>query len=616
MKLLLPIITTLVTFSVSAVNIGYNISLNQYKQTSHLNNSISLAMHLSSRIRMNANASFSAQRSEDLHRFLDGRYGSATVSYSPANNIELGINLDRTISIEERYGEIQSDHLTNTTSGQIQFSPYNWLSFDISLGAHFVDYINPSGDTTVTGHDQGGVRNADINLNKTLFDNLSSSLQFSEHRTLGEENDSGKDGLNCRLNYSFPKIFNGGSINVSAGASRMFTTYKDSLNSHRQQNWNYDMSIVVPTPFEFLAIEVSSGWDYNKRYWEYIDPVPAHSPLDNSPEDQGDVRDRKDQGRNISASLRYQIIDDLLLNMSISRGINRNDRKRTGIGLDTLFNVYDISDNRKFHATLQYSPGESRITFERLIQLYCYDSFGTWEDKWGNIYSDESDRDELREVLALSVQVPISESMTLEGDIQGQNTETIYLKAAQSGNSKVSSTYSISPGFNYSPGGNWTLRESVRFSADYTTFRFPDYSSSGSNLLFRRVESQFSFQRISQDSTTLGFSHRFHFQDQGSYENSLFFRSEESYSSTITLNLGFHTGNAVGITPSYSWEYSRRNYIASSSPSVIEHMHHVGLRTRMNLLDGSLTMQIRRTFYSRDDRESYWHATVGMNYQF
>ncbi len=614
MRRFFAVLILLAVCSVSAVNIGYNISLNQYKQTSHLNNSISLAMQLSSRIRMNANASFSAQRSEDLHRFLDGRNGSAALSYSPADNIELGINLNRTISIEERYGEVQSDHLNNSTSGQIRFSPYDWLSLDISLGAHFVDYMNPSGDSTITGHDQGGIRNADISLNKTLFDGLNSSLQFSEHRTLGEENDSGKDALNCRLNYSFPRMFNGGSINISAGASRMFTTYKDSSNSHRQQSWNYDMSVVVPTPLEFLAIEISTGWDYNKRYWEYVinDPTqiqPVESPAE-------DVRDRKNQGRDISASLRYQILDDLLLNISISRGINRNDRKRSGTGLDTLFNVYDISDNRKFHATLQYFPNDVRITFERVIQLYCYDSYGTWKDTYGTTYSDESDRDELREVLALSIQIPISGTMTLEGDIQGQNTETIYLKAAQSGNSKESSTYSVSPGFRFTPGGDWTLSESVRFSADYTTFLFPDYSSSGSNLLFRKVESQMAFQRISQDSTTLGVSHRFHFQDQGSYENSIFYRSEESFNSTLTLNMGFHTGNAVGITPSYSWEYSRRNYIASSSPSVIEHMHHVGLRTRMNLSEGFLTMQIRRTFYSRDNRESYWYATVGLNYQF
>jgi hypothetical protein len=204
----------------------------------------------------------------------------------------------------------------------------------------------------------------------------------------------------------------------------------------------------------------------------------------------------------------------------------------------------------------------------------------------------------------------------MEATIQGQRRETIYLKSEQSGNSKRSSTYSLEPGIRYDAGGNWTLRESVKISADYTTFLFPEMSTSGSDLLFRRIVTNSSFQRISQDSTTFGISHTFRFQDQGSYINSVFLRSEEVIGNTIRFDLGFHVSSTIGLTPSYAWEYQRRNYLAQSIPSRIEHIHHVGLRTRMNLQNGSLNLNLTRSFYSRDDEQSYWKASVGLDYQF
>lgn len=593
---------------VNAVSVGYDIALEQFKESSKLINSISLVHNLTSRITMNANASFSAQRNLDLHRFLENRNGSASVTFRPTSKLEFAINLSRRISTEERYGLVIRDQLNNTTSGQIRYYPTPWLSIDMRLGAHFVNFMNPSGDTTLTGHDQGGVSNVDISLSKTIFSSLNSNLSFGEQRTYGHQTDTGRDKLTARLSYGFPQLFNGGSLSAQAGASRQYTAYHDSAQCLWQNDWYSDLTFVIPTPFEFLSMELTTGWDYMDRYWQEDDP--------DSSSFEGDVRDRLQRRRVISSSFRYQIIDNLQLNMNLSRSVNRNDRKRTATGVSTLFNIYDISDDRAFTSSLQYTPGDSRITFERLIQLYRFDTFGVWSDVWGNPHRDNNDRDELREVLSLSAEVPLSSKVTLDASIQGQNRKTVYLMAEQSANSKISSTYSFNPGFRYFPGGNWTLQESIRISADYTTFLFPEIGTSGSDLLFRRLISTTSFQRVSEDSTTLGISNTFRFQDQGSFENSVFSRSEEVINNTVTLNMGFHVSDEIGLTPNYAWEYSQRNYVASGNPSLIEHMHHVGLRTRMNLDNGILSLRVTRTFYSRDDRPSYWKADVGLNYQF
>ncbi len=590
-----------------AISVGYDISLEQFKDTRTLVNSISLVHQLTSRITMNASASFSAKKILDIQSFTEGRVGSASVTFRPRSGLEFGINLSRNISTKESYGSIIKDELNNTTSGQIRYSPTSWLSIDMKLGAHFVDYLKPSGDSTITGHDQGGVSDIDISLSRNIFSTLNANISFGEQRTLGRQMDKGSDQLTARLSYGFPGVFNGGNLTAQAGASRLFSTNHDSAQTLWQDDWYSDLTFVVPTPFEYLSMEITTGWDYMDRFWEEDDPDTTSS--------EGDVRDRLDRRRNISSSLRYQIIDDLSLTMSLSRSINRNDRKRTVTGVPTIFDVYDIRDDKVFSSNLQYTPGDSRITFESLIQLYRYDTFGEWTDFPGNEHRDNNDRDELREVLSLSAEIPLSSRVTLDASIQGQSRKTVYLMAEQSANSKISSTYNISPGFRYFPGGNWTLQETIKISADYTTFLFPEVNSDGSDLLFRRLLSTTSFQRVSEDSTTLGVSNTFSFRDQGSFDNSVFSRSEEIISNIITLNMGFHIGGKIGLTPNYSWEYSQRNFIATGNPSLIEHMHHVGLRTRMNLINGILSLRVTRTLYS-DGRPSYWKADVGLNYQF
>jgi hypothetical protein len=593
--------------SLKAFTIGYDISLDSFKDKSTLSNNLSLYQQLTPRISLNANASFSAEKNLDLNRFLDGRVGNASLTFTPVTGIELGVNLTRSLSSEEKDGILVRDQLNNTTSGQIRYTPSSWMSVSIGLGAHFIDYMNPSGDSTITGHDQGGVRNVDISMNRTLFQGMSGSITFGEHRTLGYQKDTGNDNLSLRISYDFPSLYQGGSLDAQVRATQLFTTYNDSNRTQRQDNWSSDLSLVVPTPFDRFSMEISTGWRYSDRYAVYSEPDTTST---------GDVLDRLERDRYISSSVRYSILENLKLNLNLSRDMIQIDQKRTATGVSTLFDTYYIDDDRLFTASLDYTPGRSRISFYRTIQLLKRDTYGTWTDVWGFVHRDNFDYDQLREVLALSTEIPLSERITFNATIQGQNRETIYIMSEQSGNSKRSSTYSFEPGFRLDAGSNWTLQESVQISADYTTFLFPECATAGSDLLFRRINTSSSFQRVSQDSTTLGLSHSFRFQDQGSIENSVFKRSEEVIGNTIQVNLGFHVGGNIGLTPNYAWEYQKRNYLAQSIPSRVEHIHHVGLRTRMNLSDGILSLNVTRSFYSRDDRQSYWRANVSFNYQF
>jgi hypothetical protein len=594
----------LVCSAASAYDISYNMSLDQYKETRKLFNSFSFSQALSRSVSLNVETSFSADRSDDLSRFLDNRSGRAWISWQPIDRIELSSSFTRAIQNEDRFGRLVFNQLDNTATGDIRYVPAGWLSLSMSLGSHYLEYENVSGDSTISGDDQGGVRSASVSFNREILERLSSSLTFGENRTLGRQTDTGRDDLTARLSYSFPEGYDGGSLTAEAGAARMFTTYHDSSFSHREQNWRHSVTFTLPGILESVAMQVGTSWIYDNRYWE-------------NPEDtlgMGDPRDRLQRSRSLTGALRWDLMDQLSAEVSLDRYVDRNDRKRTSPGIDSLFDVYDVANDGVFEAVLTYTPGESRIVFQRGIELYSFDTEGTWIDGQGTEYEDNSDRDEVREVLTVDLETPLNPRLILLANVQGQRLETVYLKAEQSGNSKTTSTYAFTPGYEYDIGGDWSVRHTVRLSADYTTFRFPESSVSGSNLLFRRVDSQMTFQKLTSDSTALGISHRLRLADQGSYEGSLYGKAEKSLNNTITLNTGFHVGG-VGITPSYSYEYSRRDNLSGFAPAVVEHLHHVGLRTRMDIGEGMLSLQITRTFYA-DERPSYWQANVGFNYLF
>lgn len=602
-RLLLPAAAAALAAHATAYDLTYSLALDQYKNTRKLTNTLFLTQQLSGELSTNVSTTFSADRSDDLDRFLDNRSGRAWVSWTPSRSVEIATSLARTIQIEERFGMTILDQVDNTATGEVRFHPVQWVSTEVELGSHYLDFENVSGDSTVSGHDEGGVRNASVSLSRNVFGRLGTSLSLEERRTLGRQFDMGSDDLLLRMTYSFPEGYEGGAIEAQAGAARMFTSYADSQYSHREQDWNHSLTITAPTLMENLSLQVSTDWSWNNRYWE--------NPADTT--GTGDPRDRLERTRGISGRLLWSMMEDLGLEFTLTRSFDRNDRKRTSPGVPEVFEVYDVSDNRLFSARVSYTPGGSRITFDRSIQLYRFDTEGTWEDQFGFVYEDDSDRDEQRQLLSLSAEIPFTARLVVLGQVQGQRIETVYLRAEQSGNSKTSSTYSFSPGFRYDFGGGWEMRHEVRLSADYTTFRFPGSSFSGNDLLFRRLDSQMSLGRISADSTSLGISHRLRLQDQGTLDDQVYGPYEQSANSLLTFDTGFHIGDGIGVTPSYSYEYSIRDFLGSSSPSLTEHLHHAGLRTRMDVGRGQLALQITRTFHA-DGRPSYWKASVGFDY--
>lgn len=586
----------------AAYDIGYNMELSQFKETSRLSNSFSFYQAVSRNVSLNVDASFSANRSIDLDRFVDGRSGNAGLRWTPVDRIELASTVTRIVQIEERFGDTILDKVDNTATGQVRYTPAGWASVQIGLGYHFMDSDESSGDSTITRHDDGGVRNFNISVQKPVFSRLASSISFSENRIMGDERENGNDDLAARMNYSLPGFFEGGAMSVEIGAARLFSTYTDSGYSQRQQDWSHSVSFTVPPFSEAVSMQVSTGWSWSKRYWEDEDQPGIEDP-----------RDRLERSRDISGVLGWEMNDDLTLDLGLSRSVDRSDKKRTGFTGDELYDIYDLTDDRMLNATLTYSPGGSSVIFQRTIQLRRYDTRGTWPG-FGGLDEDNSDRDELREVLSVKAEIPVSSRLTLLGNVSGQNSETVYLESEYSANSRNSATYTVAPGYRYDLGADWDISHILEISADYTTYRFSGLST-GNDLLFRRMQSTFQFQRLSTDSTTLGLRYVLRFQDQGSFEDALFSRSEESMNSTLTINSGFHLGRTIGITPSYSYEYSKRKYLASMIDPQEDNLHHAGLRTRMSLGEGLLSLNLTRTFYT-DERPSYWNASVGFNYLF
>lgn len=590
-----------------AFNINYNISHSQFKESSDLTNSLNLVQQITDRITLNANTSFNASHSKDISRFSDSRRGNFLLSYRILDNFDLATNLSRTILLEERYGEISRDELMNTATGDIRYIPTDWLNIQMSFGKHFVEWKTASGDSMITGDDSGAVRNVSIDVNHALGSYINTSVNFLENHNYGRQTDNNRDDITGRFNYSFPGIFSGGDLSVLVGAGRQQVVYHDSSYSNNEHSYDHSITVTCPSLFPTLAMEIGTGWNWTKRFWE-------HEELG----ELDDVRNRLEQARNLTGRAYWDVLENVTLEFSFSRRFNKTDKKHVGTGtLEDLFDIWEESDNSSLIATLTYETGESRISFTRVIELNKYDTYGFWINTYplySDTLEDNTDRDELRETTSLTLELPVNNKLTLNGVMQAQRRETIYLQSEYSANNKISSTYSISPGFSYELGNDWKIEETLKFSADYTTFSFPEFAS-GNNLLFRRVTSSFSFRRVASDSTQFGITHSLRYQDQGSYEDNVFMRSEENLNNRITVYSGFHLRNNMGITPSYSYEYDRRQFLGGTIPVSEEHLHHLGISTRMKLGSGDLSLNARRTFYT-DNRPSYWNATASFGYLF
>ena len=583
----------------SAFDFSYTLNMDQIKETSKLTNSFSVAEVVSPTVNINGNGTFSAERTEGLDRFTDYRSGTGILSWKPINGVEMSTTFLQSISLEDRYSERVRDDRTSSASGSLRYSRGNWLNTSVSVGLQNTDYVRTSGDTLTSGNNDGNFYRVGATVTKTLFSGINTSLGFNESRSYGNETENFSDGLNARMNYYFPESFRGGSLSAQITAAQNTINYIDSLQTRVGESWGHSESAELPEIIPGVFINFSTGWTDDNDHYKYTDP---DSTID-------DPRNNDRFGRYLGSNLVWEAAENIELDFSLDRTYNNQENTTRIYGTTDYYQLNEFTDDKLLNITLSYTPGDSRITFQRLVELYSYDT--EVENADTLMYTNDYDRDEYRELISISASIPMSERFTLTCSMNGQERSLYYLMSSQSANSKRTSTYAFNPGYRYDLGNDWKLSQSMKITATYTNYLFPEQSGI-SDRLFRRLDESFTLSRTSTDSTTLGISHNFIFNDQGNIEDGLFLRTEETLNNTITLDVGFHVSSSVGITPTYSYQYYARNRMAYGLKTV-DHIHHVGIRSAIDAMGGTLNTNITRSFYSDDDRDSYWNANVGFN---
>lgn len=579
---------------------NYNLGLEQGRVETTLTNSLTFSQELSRHLSLNGATTFQGLRNWGQGRFSDSRSGRGWLSWRPRGGMELSTSFTRSIVVDKTKGVFTQDRVADNSIGSLRYAPSDWLSMTMQAGLHTEDTWNATHDTLSVN--DGTLYDMSATVNRRLFRVISTNLSVTEARAFGNVSDNGRDNISARVGYNFPDSWNGGSFNAEIGANRNFLKHYDDAYRKRGDEWNHSESLVLPELIPGIFMEMSGQWTYDTTLYTGLDPDSTQ---------EGDPRDKLNNGRRIGCTLVWEMMDDLDLDISVSRALEDEDYKVQITGVENLFDVSRKTDDRLLSFRLVYTPGSSNVTFHRVVNLYRKDTEGIWEDSFGNTYQDDTDSDELRELLGITARIPVNEWFTLKGEMQGQRRETIFLMAAMSGQSSRSSTYSVRPGYECNVGRGWKVDHAVKLSADYTTYFFPEYATGG-NRLSRRLDSFFTFDRVSSDSTVLGISHNFSFRDQGRYQNRLFSRTYETVNSRLTLNMGFHVSSRVGITPNYGWEYVWSNRLDQGLVAD-EHIHHVGIRSVITILGGVLSTNITRTFRMSGD-PSYWHASMNFNY--
>ncbi len=589
---LVPVVV-LATVS-TAWDFSYNLNMQQIKETTTLTNSFSVSEAISSTISANGNGSFSAKRAEGLEQFTDSRSGTGSLNWRPLSGVEMATTFAKSISLEDRYGNRVRDDRTQSASGSVRYSRGSWLTSNIAVGLQQREYTTE----TSSGNNDGDFYRVSANVNKTIFEDINTSITFSENRTYGNESEIFANGISARMSYYFPEEFRGGSVSAEISGDRNTIVYIDSLESHLGDSWSHSENLELPVLIPGVFIDFSTSWSGERKYWENTDPDSTGDDPRND--------DRYD--RVLVSNLMWEMADEIELDFAFSRSLNNRENRIMIYESDEYYTLDESTDNKLLNITLSYTPGRARVAFQRVVELYSYDTVIDNGDS--SLYSHDYDRDEYRDLLGISASIPLSSRFTVTCSMTGQQRSSYYLMASQSANSKTASTYSFNPGYRYDMGNNWRINQNMKITANYTTYIFPE--ASADDRLFRRLDQNFALTRVSSDSTTLGVSHRFTFNDQGTFENSTFMRTEESLNNRITLDTGFHVSAKVGLTPSYAYEYASRNRM-DLQVKTVDHIHHFGIRSVIETLGGTLNTNITRTFYSNSDRDSYWKATVGFN---
>lgn len=578
----------------AAWDFSYNLSMEQIKETTTLTNSFSVSESVTPKITLNGSGSFSARRADGLDQFTDSRSGNGSINWRPMTGVEMSTSFAKSISLEDRYGSRVRDDRTESATGSVRYSTGSWLTSNIAVGIQRRDYIYEAS----SGNNDGNFYRVSATVNKSVFNDINTSVSFTENRSYGNESDIFANGLSARMSYYFPEEFQGGSINAEISGARNTIVYIDSLESHLGDAWSHSESLELPVIIPGVYIDFSTSWNAESKYWESTSP-------DSTGEDP---RNDDRAGRMLGSNLMWEIAENIELDFSFSRTTSDRENIIEIYGTDDSYELDEATDNKLLNITLAYTPGRARVAFQRIVELYSYDT--VIDDGNPSIYTHDYDRDEYRDLLGITSTIPLSSRFTILCSMSGQQRSSYYLIASQSANSKTASTYSFNPGYRYDMGNDWKISQNMKITANYTTYLFAE--ASADDRLFRRLDQNFALSRVSPDSTTLGISHRFTFNDQGTFEDNIFMRTEESLNNRITLDTGFHVSAKVGLTPSYAYEYATRNRMDLLIKTV-DHIHHVGIRSAIDAMGGTLNANITRTFYSNSSRQSYWKATVGFN---
>lgn len=583
-----------IVLTAAAWDFTYNLDMEQVKETTTLTNSFSVSDAISRTVSLNGTGSFSAKRADGLDQFTDFRTGSGWISWKPVDGVEMSSTFAKSISLEDRYGSRVRDDRTESATGAIRYSRGSWLTTNTAVGIQRRNYIDASGARS----NDGDFYRVSASVNKTVFNGINTSVSFRENRSYGSETNNFADGISARMSYYFPEEYRGGSISAEVSGDRNSIIKIDSLENHFGDSWSHSESLELPELIPGVFIDISTSWSGDRDYYKSAFPDSI----------QVDPRNDDQTRRLLSSNLMWEMTENIELNFAFSRSLSYREHI-IEIGEADFYKLDESTDDKLLNIALSYTPGRARVVFQRLVELYTLDTTVDEGDTTSN-YTHDFDRDEYRDLLGVSASIPLSSRFTITCAMTGQQRSSYYLMASQSANSKTTSTYSFNPGYRYDMGNNWKISQYMKITANYTTYMFPE--ASASDRLFRRLEEFFSLNRVSADSTTLGISHRFTFNDQGTFDDDLFLRSEESINSRITVDAGFHISSKVGLTPSYSYEYASRNRMDLALKTV-DHIHHLGIRSVIKTMGGTLNTNITRTFYSNSRRESYWKATVGFN---
>ena len=572
---------------------SYNMGMEQIKETVTLTNTFSISQVVSPAVSLNGNTSFSARRDEGLSQFTDSRNVTGSLNWRPITGVELASSFAKSISLEDRYDVRVRDDRRESATGSIRYSTGTWLTTNVSVGLQNRDYILESG----SGNNDGYFYRVNSTVNKTVFDVVNTSISFYENRSYGNEADIYSDELSARMSYYFPEEFRGGSISSEISGSKNTQVFIDSLESQLGDSWSHSEVLELPVLIPGVFINFSTNWSAKDVFWQ-----------EDHPDSTGvDPRNNDQSSRSLRSNLFWEMNENIELDFSFSRALTFRENTIEVYGTDDQYLQEEDTDTKLLDISLVYTPGSSRVAFQRIVELYSYDTIVDHGDT-SSVYVNDFDRDEYRDLLGITASIPTSDRLTLTCSMIGQQRSSYYLKASQSANSRTSSTYSFNPGYKYSLGDGWSISQNMKITANYTKYHFDE--SISDDRLFRRLDESFSLSRTTSDSTTLGISHRFTFNDQGTFEDDIFARSEESLNNKISFDAGFHVSSTVGLTPSYTYEYATRNRLDLFTKTV-DHIHHVGIRTSFDVLDGTFNTNITRTFYTSSSRESYWKANVG-----